>query len=177
MLYFAEVINGKVNQVIFVNKIFITMLPNVKNWIETDPNTRGNLHYIDGTNILDNKKPIRGNFARVGYIYDYDNDVFYPPAPYPSWVINKATWLWLPPVPRPLGLIGQYFWNESNQSWIKQILIPFDSVPSFAIPENINSTDFFVEIVIVNAQGTSVIYQDEINSDYPFTKFVPREFS
>jgi hypothetical protein len=31
----------------------------------------------------------RGNFAGIGFTYDEENDVFYSPQPYPSWILNE----------------------------------------------------------------------------------------
>ena len=85
-------------------------------WIQTSYNTRGNIHYgSDGK--PDDKPPLRGNFAKVGYKYDRENDVFYAPQPFPSWIISAETnWEWEPPVPAPQD--GQpYIWDESNKTW------------------------------------------------------------
>lgn len=77
--------------------------------LRTSYNTYGNSHSGGGT-------PFRGNCAGAGYTYDENNDVFIPPAPYASWVLNESTWLWDPPVPYPDD--GQrYVWDEASQSW------------------------------------------------------------
>ena len=79
-------------------------------WIQTSYNTYGNQHTLGGT-------PLRGNFAGVGYTYDAANDVFIPPSPFPSWVINSS-WLWEAPVPMPTD--GKmYGWDESTTSWVE----------------------------------------------------------
>ena len=76
----------------------------------TSYNTVSNTHRLGGT-------PFRGNYASVGGIYDPDNDVFYLPQPYPSWVISADTgWVWKAPVDMPDD--GKlYTWNEDNTSW------------------------------------------------------------
>jgi hypothetical protein len=59
---------------------------------------------------------IRKNFAGVGYTYDENRDVFIPPRPYPSWILNETTCQWESPVAYPND--GQsYKWNEQNQTW------------------------------------------------------------
>jgi hypothetical protein len=74
----------------------------------TSYNTNGNKHLLDGT-------PFRGNYAGVGYTYDTENDVFYPPQPYPSWTLS-ADWLWEAPVEYPDD--GNFYnWNEETTSW------------------------------------------------------------
>jgi hypothetical protein len=78
--------------------------------IQTSYNTYGNKHLLGGT-------PLRGNYAGIGFQYDQTNDVFYVPQPYPSWTLDKTTWLWTAPIPMPTD--GQsYKWNESTKTWV-----------------------------------------------------------
>lgn len=118
MSYFAKVLDGKVIQVISAEKEFFDTFVDTSpgTWIQTSYNTRGGLHYgQDGK--PDGGIALRANYAGVGYIYDQQNDVFYPPSPYPSWTISAPTWLWQPPVPYPND--GQrYGWDEATLSWI-----------------------------------------------------------
>jgi hypothetical protein len=117
MSHFAKVLDGKVVQVIVAEqdffKTFIDSSPGT--WIQTSYNTRGNVHYgPDGE--PDGGVALRGNYAGINHIYDYVNDVFYPPRPFDSWIINTETWLWEPPIPRPDD-DKMYVWEESTQSW------------------------------------------------------------
>jgi hypothetical protein len=74
----------------------------------TSYNTHGNQH-PEG-------RPLRGNYAGIGFTYDATNDVFYAPQPYLSWILNNTTWLWEAPVPYPTD--GKYYkWNESITNW------------------------------------------------------------
>jgi hypothetical protein len=57
----------------------------------------------------------RVHFPGIGYTYDEKNDVFYPPQPFPSWTLNKKTWIWEPPIPTPKT---PHLWDEKNQKWI-----------------------------------------------------------
>lgn len=66
---------------------FLTKLTGYPVWVQTSYNTYGNQHKLGG-------KPLRGNFAGIGYTYDSENDVFYAPQPGTEWVLNKLTWLW-----------------------------------------------------------------------------------
>ena len=118
MSYFAKVVDGKVVSVISAEieffDIFIDSSPG--QWIQTSYNTRGNVHY--GQNgEPDGGVALRGNYAGIGYIYDAENDVFYPPAPFPSWVLNTTTWLWEPPVPYPQD-DKSYLWDETAKNWV-----------------------------------------------------------
>ena len=71
----------------------------------TSYNTSANAHSGDGT-------PFRGNYAGKGYTYDSDNDVFIPPKPFGSWILNESTWSWDSPLDYPDD--GQeYIWNEN----------------------------------------------------------------
>ena len=75
---------------------------------QTSYNTYGGVHLLGGT-------PLRKNYAGIGFTYDADRDAFIPPTPYPSWVLDEETCLWVAPVPMPED--GDYNWNESTQSW------------------------------------------------------------
>ena len=75
----------------------------------TSYNTIANTHTLGGT-------PFRGNYAGIGFTWDPDNDVFYSPQPYPSWVLNETTWIWEAPVAYPTD--GEaYIWNENQGNW------------------------------------------------------------
>jgi hypothetical protein len=77
-------------------------------WIQTSYNTHGNQH-PEG-------RPLRGNYAGVGFTYDATNDVFYAPQPFASWTLNQSTWLWEAPTPYPQD--GKlYQWDEATTSW------------------------------------------------------------
>ena len=45
-------------------------------WIQTSYNTTGGKH-----NSGDDSKAFRGNYAGIGYIWDKDNNIFYPQNP------------------------------------------------------------------------------------------------
>ena len=97
-------------------------------WIQTSYNTYNNQHKLGGT-------PLRGNYAGIGYIWDEDNQIFWPPKPYASWVKDTATADWKAPIDKPALTAEQeaqntpadentpptnewkYVWNEANQSW------------------------------------------------------------
>ena len=57
----------------------------------------------------------RGNYAGIGFKYYPEQDMFMPPSPYPSWVINTTTAKWEAPVPKPD--CKKYEWNEETLSW------------------------------------------------------------
>jgi len=112
MSHYAKVLDGKVTQVIVAEadffKTFVDTSPG--QWIQTSYNTIGNQH-PEG-------RPLRGNYAGIGYTYDATNDVFYAPQPYPSWTLNETTWLWEAPVAIPTEG-GPYAWDEETKSWIE----------------------------------------------------------
>ena len=48
----------------------------------------------------------------------YVNKMFYEPQPFPSWTMDPNQPKWVPPIPRPEGVLGLYFdWDESKQEW------------------------------------------------------------
>lgn len=119
MAHWAKVLGGQVVEVIKANEEFFDVWtdPEPGRWIQTSYNTRRNVHYgPDGE--PDGGVALRGNYAGIGFIYDYENDVFYPPQPWPSWTLDKTIWDWVPPTPYPAdGNI--WYWDEETLSWIE----------------------------------------------------------
>ena len=91
-------------------------------WIQTSYNTRNGKHSSG-----DDSKALRGNYAGIGYIWDEDNNIFYPKSPYPSWVLNTTTASWHSPIgDAPDDLTDEekaagtyYVWNEGTGVWDK----------------------------------------------------------
>jgi hypothetical protein len=115
--------NNIVTQVI-VGKNEDDLAPGVTSWEEyygdfkglvckrTSYNTRAGQHEFDGT-------PYRGNYAGIGYLYREDLDAFIPPTPYPSWVLDEDTCLWVAPIAYPADAdTVAYIWDEDTISWI-----------------------------------------------------------
>jgi hypothetical protein len=114
MSHFAKVVDGKVVQVIVAEKEFFDTFVDSSpgTWLQTSYNTYGNQH-PEG-------RPLRGNYAGIGFTYDATNDVFYAPQPFQSWILNTSTWIWESPVPYPQD-DKKYVWNESVVNWIEQV--------------------------------------------------------
>jgi hypothetical protein len=112
MAHYAKVNNGIVKKVIVAEADFFNTFVDSSpgTWIQTSYNTHGNQH-PEG-------RPLRGNYAGIGYTYDATNDVFYAPKPYPSWILNESTWLWKAPVDYPTEE-GRFTWDETTTSWIE----------------------------------------------------------
>jgi hypothetical protein len=110
MAHFAKIENGIVTQVIVAEQNFINSgyVGEPTDWVQTSYNTYGNKH-PEG-------RPLRGNYAGIGFTYDFVNDVFYAPQPYPSWTLNNTTWTWEAPVSHPTDN-KIYKWNESIINW------------------------------------------------------------
>ena len=67
---------------------------------------------------------IRKRYAGIGYSYNTALDVFVPPKPHDSWVLNNETADWESPVgPAPelteeeQGAGSLYVWDEETTSW------------------------------------------------------------
>ena len=86
-------------------------------WVRTSYNTNGGIHYTDGEPSEDQTQAFRFNYAGIGFTYDADRDAFIPPTPYPSWVLDEATCLWVAPIDYPADG-GQYVWDEPTVSWV-----------------------------------------------------------
>ena len=82
-------------------------------WVQTSYNTRGGVHSLGGT-------PLRKNYVGEGYKYYSEHDLFAPPQPYASWILNTSTGLWDAPTTVPTLTDEQkaankgYIWNETN---------------------------------------------------------------
>jgi hypothetical protein len=119
--HFAKVVDGKVSQVIVAEPEFFNNFVDSSpgQWIQCSYNTRGGVHYgQDGQ--PDGGVALRGNYPGIGYSYDYINDVFIPPKPYSSWVLNQTTWNWDAPTPMPTD--GKmYQWDEATKAWTELV--------------------------------------------------------
>lgn len=93
---------------------------------QTSYNTRGGVHYTDGTPSADQSKAFRKNYAGLGYTYDAGRDAFIPPKPFNSWVLNETTCLWDAPVAMPADAgTGEppkrYQWDEDSVNWVEAV--------------------------------------------------------
>jgi len=63
----------------------------------------------------------RGRYANIGDTYDKVKNVFIPPKPFDSWILDENTYLWKAPVNFPED--GNfYIWNEDIINWEKPIV-------------------------------------------------------
>jgi len=111
MAHFAKVLDGKVTQVIVAEPEFFQNFVDSSpgEWIQTSYNTHGGQH-PEG-------RPLRKNYAGIGYTYDSQRDAFIPPKPYASWVLNEETCLWESPIPYPTD--GKsYDWDEAAMKYV-----------------------------------------------------------
>jgi hypothetical protein len=112
MSHFAKVCDGIVTQVIVAEPEFFTTFVDSSpgEWIQTSYNTYGGQH-PEG-------RPLRKNYAGIGFTYDRERDAFIPPKHYASWTLNEDTCLWDAPVAYPTD--GKFYnWNEDQQNWIE----------------------------------------------------------
>ena len=111
MSHFAKVENGIVTQVIVVEQDVLNTgaFGDPAFWIQTSYNTRGGQH-PEG-------RPLRKNYAGIGFTYDQSRDAFIPPQPFPSWTLDEETCLWNPPVAYPDDG-NRYTWDEATTSWV-----------------------------------------------------------
>lgn len=91
MAHYAKVgDDGIVIEVIVAEQEFINsgLVGDPAKWIQTSYNTHGGQH-PEG-------RPLRKNFAGIGYTYDPQRDAFIPPKPVGDYVLNEDTCLWEP---------------------------------------------------------------------------------
>lgn len=61
---------------------------------------------------------VRKMFAGLNYIYNEELDVFLPPKPFPSWIVDPQLKEWVAPIERPEEISGTALgWNEEEQIW------------------------------------------------------------
>jgi hypothetical protein len=61
---------------------------------------------------------IRKMFAGIGYTYNETLDIFLPPKPFESWVLNETLGQWDPPIERPIVDEDKAtMWHEDTQTW------------------------------------------------------------
>ena len=112
MGHYAKVENGIVTQVIVADLPFIQSgaVGDPSLWVQTSYNTKGGQH-PEG-------RPLRKNYAGIGYTYDSGRDAFVPPKPWPSWLLDEETCLWNPPVAYPED--GKFYrWDEPTTAWVE----------------------------------------------------------
>ena len=115
MSHFAKVLDGKVvNVIVAEQEFFDTFVDSGPGtWLQTSYNTLGGKH-PEG-------RPLRKNYAGVGYTYDPARDAFIPPQPYASWTLDEETCQWQSPVAMPTMSTDEtpYIWNEETLQWIE----------------------------------------------------------
>jgi hypothetical protein len=109
MAHFAKIENGIVTQVIVAEQEFINSGLVGDGWVQTSYNTYGGQH-PEG-------RPLRKNYAGIGYTYDSQRDAFIPPQPFLSWAFNEDTCQWTAPAAYPTDN-KKYTWDESTISWV-----------------------------------------------------------
>jgi hypothetical protein len=110
MSHFAKVENGIVTQVIVAEQDVIDSGLFGTGWVQTSYNTHAGQH-PEG-------RPLRKNYAGIGYTYDSVRDAFIAPKPYASWILNETTCLWDAPTPMPTDN-KRYTWDEPTTSWVE----------------------------------------------------------
>ena len=89
MAHFAKVVNGIVTQVIVAEPEFFDTFVDSSpgEWIQTSYNTHGGQH-PEG-------RPLRKNYAGIGFTYDVERDAFIPPKPEGDYALDEETCLWV----------------------------------------------------------------------------------
>lgn len=87
-------------------------------WIKTSYQTSENKHKTGGT-------AFRGNYAAIGYVWDENNSIFWPPQPFSSWIKDISSATWKSPIEMPtlteeqenqnaaLTHLWSYDWDEN----------------------------------------------------------------
>ena len=115
MAHFAKVENGVVTSVIVIDQETLNLghWGDPSLWIKTSYNTHAGQH-PEG-------RPLRKNYAGIGYTYDSVRDAFIPSKPYASWVLNETTCQWAAPTPMPVEEGKMFTWDETTTAWIEVV--------------------------------------------------------
>jgi len=92
MAHYAHITNGIVDQVIVIDAETLALghWGNPSEWVQTSYRTQGGQH-PEG-------RPLRFNYAGIGYSYDSVRDAFIPPKPEDSLGFDEDTCTWIAPV-------------------------------------------------------------------------------
>jgi hypothetical protein len=116
MSHFAQIDdNNIIIQVIVAEQDFIDSgaVGDPSKWIQTSYNTHAGQH-PEG-------RPLRKNFAGIGFSYDPIRDAFIPPNDLQSWILNEDTCQWEAPIPYPDDG-KRYYWDEEQVNWIELVI-------------------------------------------------------
>lgn len=116
MSHFAKVEGGIVTEVLVIEQDVIDtgLFGDPSLFVQTSYNTYGGQH-PEG-------RPLRKNYAGIGFTYDAERDAFIPPQPFVSWTLNEDTCLWDAPTPLPDDG-KRYRWDEATLAWV-EITLP-----------------------------------------------------
>ncbi len=115
MAHFAKIEDGIVTEVLVIEQDVIDtgLFGDPALFVQTSYNTHGGQH-PEG-------RPLRKNYAGIGFTYDAVRDAFYAPQPFPSWILNEDTCLWGAPTLYPDD--GKlYTWDEATLAWVEVAL-------------------------------------------------------
>jgi hypothetical protein len=89
MAHFCKVVDGIVTQVIVAEPEFFDTFVDSSpgQWIQTSYNTHGGQH--------PENRPLRKNYAGIGFAYDAERDAFIPPKPEGDYALDEETCLWV----------------------------------------------------------------------------------
>jgi len=128
MSFYAKVLDGKVINIIIAEQDFIDVYVDNSpgTWLRTDMNIKGGIYYDPITKnphpeqekmIDEDEGRQRKNFAQIGGTYDWRFNAFADVKLFEDWILNKTTFLWEPPTPKPTD--GQNWdYSPSEKKWI-----------------------------------------------------------
>ena len=118
MAYFAHVVAGVVIRVHVVADAEITDSQGVIQE-SVGQDFLANLHGYASKDLVQCSYDgsFRGSYPGIGFTYDADRDAFIPPTPYPSWVLDEDTCLWVAPIAYPAE--GDHVWDEQAGDWVE----------------------------------------------------------
>jgi len=109
----SDCLNGSGKEDETVGIQFLERLHGWPLWAQTSYGTYANQHKYDG------RSAFRGNHAAIGYTWDEENQIFWQPQPYDSWVKDVSTASWVAPTAKPnyTEAVPEFAWNETKKRW------------------------------------------------------------
>lgn len=99
-------------------------------WVQTSYHAKNGVYKGEDKNAgstEDINARNRRNFAAVGYEYHQADDMFVPPKPFASWILDKVNGTYVAPKQKPEIVKGESVaWDESKGDWVitKKVITP-----------------------------------------------------
>lgn len=121
MAHYAFLDENNIVTEVIVGRDEDEVVDGISDWEEYYGNIRGQRCLRTSYNTIVNTHreggiPFRGNYAGLDYTYLDDLDIFIPPKPYESWILDESKASWVAPKEYPNDGLS-YYWDEELVDW------------------------------------------------------------